>query len=51
MAGWLAVRLAAGPTLVGPLEIFYLTVLPALATAVTLGLLIRQAVSPDLQAA
>jgi hypothetical protein len=51
MAGWLAVRLAAGPTLVGPLEIFYLTVLPALATAVTLGLLIRRAVSPELKAA
>jgi hypothetical protein len=51
IAGWLAVRLAAGPTLVGPLEILYLTVLPALATAVTLGLLIRQAVSPELKAA
>jgi hypothetical protein len=50
MVGWLAVRLAAGATLVGPLEIFYLTVLPALATAVTLGLLIRQGLSPDLKA-
>jgi hypothetical protein len=51
MAGWLAVRLAAGATLVGPLDILYLTVLPALATAVALGLLIRQAVSPDLKTA
>jgi hypothetical protein len=50
MVGWLAVRLAAGPTLVGPLDIFYLTVLPALATAVTLGLLIRQTISPELRA-
>jgi hypothetical protein len=47
IAGWLAVRLAAGETLVGPLDIAYLAILPALATAVTFGLLIRQAMSPE----
>lgn len=51
IVGWLAVRLAAGETLVGLLDIIYLTILPALATAVTFGLLIRQTMSPESTAA
>lgn len=49
IAGWMTVRLAAGPALTGPLDIWYLGVLPAILTAVTLALLINHAQPPEPQ--
>ena len=42
IVGWIAARLAAGEALTGPLDIAYLSILPAIAASVTLGLLINQ---------
>ncbi len=39
-AGWMAMRLAAGEGTFGPLDVWYLGVLPAIATSVTLWLLL-----------
>ncbi len=42
IAGWLAVRLVTGEGTIGPLDIVPFTVLPAIVTGITLGLLINQ---------
>jgi hypothetical protein len=42
IAGWVAVRLVSGEGTVGPLDIAHLTILPAIVTGITLGLLINQ---------
>ena len=48
MAGWMAARLIAGEGTTGPLDIWYLGILPAIATSVTLWLLLTP-LSPQLE--